>query len=1395
MLKKKYKKRALVALMIAILLLAFTGTVAVSTQVVQAEQTEAGTEAETVQDIINPDESTGVTKILLNVISDIANALTTGLSRVLNFLIGDVTDIILQTGNGVTKFYCFSFEKGNVYGVIAAIAYSLMRGIAFLALAVQLIYAIVQAIVGVSTGVRAAQLKASIGTIATSFFVLALAPMLMTQALNIRNQVTGLIIAEIYGRNNTDFGQAILSACQGAPILGGLAYGAFFFFCIRMAIDYANVALSCVVCMMSLPLCCMLGPQSTKSRLANWLTIMTSNLLVPIIDALLLSIPCLILQVDVSITQQLGRVFCMIVSCLGIQPARTWIAQAIGVSESGALRAGGQFARGAQEAWRDAKKKASDFGQKLDDAKEQDQKADAQEALAAATQGATSDALSNQNTDNFDGAENAGTGGLNETTEEQNTDIQNADDQNTEVAPEVGNMPDNQVNDDATDKAAETDEPEVTGQENGVESADKAAEDSKTADESANEQTAGIETSGQKEASDKSATTAEQGAESSATTDATESTATDTEVGGQATEQAAEQQTEEAEITEQSADETATTSENSEQSEESSATTDAAESTAADTETSEQAAEQAAEQQTEEAETTEQSADETATTSESSEQGEESSATTDATESTATDTEAGGQATEQTAGQQADQSANPAQNAEKHKASGSVAESKKSAGKSTKKKITVVDTESDAQDQDTDKSAGTDTAENAKQPIDTNTAGDSKTSTTESGTPDSGQAVEGSTAEGTASQESGGSSNTDTQQNEAYDGFTAAGIGALPQDESGLVAMQGNLEQQEQQARNDIALMKRSRRRFNRTKQSLQQQKATNDSEYRIREAGLQSQIAEANLAEEKAKAKCLAQGGKPNNDPDVQAYRQTSKSLSEDLKNLQTNHQLANASFDKQIQTIDSQISACEGAIEDTSEQVAQIQDAKAQVQDARRVISQATGQHYQASAAAASVQIAQNQALASRATLDNFEQPQIYAALSPEQRADFHRQKAKDIRKTARGQLVGGIGGAIAGAAAGSMAGGVQGSILMGQMGSDIGGAVGGKIGPVAAGFGAAAVAGPFGTAVGIAAAAGPFGPAGIAAATRPIKTMSTQVGPMWNNIIQQEIAKPFKKIPLNPVTSGTTNAGNTSIVQGNASAPQPMHQQPMSSQPIIRQPGSHYQSRASQFSNYTQPIVRNSTMLTPQDRQQYFEQQKDNFNKYYANYKEDYMNTSGNGPAPTPQRPQQPPQQRLGLDKPIKKCLNFCDFNGTFDPTSHDDPRKNKTFNKSIKTLATTLKDKGIKIGAYNPNDKNSSAETAAEKILRNAPALDKLLDANDKKALRENPLKASKEIAERLFNDPNNLNPDLVGIGKLFTTVDASVGKAVLEKRTQEFKDDTARILQMIDFAKTKDSNKK
>lgn len=243
-----------------------------------------------------------------------------------------------------------------------------------------------------------------------------------------------------------------------------------------MAVDYANVALSCVVGMMSLPFCCMLGPQSAKSRLANWLTMMTSNLLIPIIDALLISVPCLILQLDVPLTQQIGRAFCMIVCCWGIQPARMWFTQAIGVHGSGALQAGGQFARAAQELWRDAKKKADDILDKnwmmrKNRIKKQMNRRLLQQLHKELRQ------MHYQTRIHMTLMERK----VRELEVRMKLSrIRMRDNQNANVAPEVGNMLDNQIRDDVTDKAAELNEPEVTGQKDETATTEQSANETST---------------------------------------------------------------------------------------------------------------------------------------------------------------------------------------------------------------------------------------------------------------------------------------------------------------------------------------------------------------------------------------------------------------------------------------------------------------------------------------------------------------------------------------------------------------------------------------------------------------------------------------------------------------------------------------------------------------------------------------------------------------------------------------------------------------------------------------------------------------------------------------------------------------------------------------------------
>lgn len=158
---------------------------------------------------------------------------------------------------------------------------------------------------------------------------------------------------------------------------------------------------------------------------------------------------------------------------------------------------------------------------------------------------------------------------------------------------------------------------------------------------------------------------------------------------------------------------------------------------------------------------------------------------------------------------------------------------------------------------------------------------------------------------------------------------------------------------------------------------------------------------------------------------------------------------------------------------------------------------------------------------------------------------------------------------------------------------------------------------------------------------------------------------------------------------------------------------------------------------------------------------------------------------------------RCLKFSDFNGTFDPASRDDPKENQSFYNNIQTLAQSLKTSGFRIGGYNPMDKGTSAVTAeveAEKMLRNAHELYGLLNSNEKRALAVDPIRASKDIAKRLFSDPQLVSAktsNLVGVNKMFPTLDARVQAAIMNAvnkgDTSTFQEWTANILQLIDFS--------
>ena len=1279
-LKKNCRKYMFRACMVLLCSLLFVGVITPSPNIVHAAEeagtkagTEAGTEAATIEDVtdvVDTSDMGTIGKIFWNMIVDMTAALYDALQWLLSLLIGNITDIIMQTGNGITGFYCFSFDEGNVYGVISAIAYSLIRGIAFLVLSVQLIFAIVQAIVGVSTGERAAQLKSSIGSIVTSFLILALAPKLLTETIHVRNQLTSTIITQVYGAENADLGHAVSVACANIAIVGFFIFLAYLLFCIRLAIDYTFIALSCVVGMISLPFCCMLGPQSIKSRLSNWISMMASNLMTPVIDTLLLAVPCTILKVDISLLSvnlQVGRIFCVVACCFGIQPARSWFQRWLGVSDTGALSASGQTARMAQAALRAGKHAVDDWKKKRDEANLQDQQANVQEALAGAE---PLSAQYGQQADDFNG-----------------------------VPQEQAMEQNGQDTGDSTD--AIKDGAFASGQSTG-QSADNESQFNEPTDESMampEEQTRKLpeEVAGGEEhlSGDQNATADHNaGAMAETSSDAVDNT-TDANTETATPQGAAEPTT--------FAPQNDTLAEVGEK-----------------TETQTVPLGQTSDAETD-AENGEVSANATNPSGQSAEMenttvgGQDPTASTESKDAADTDAEGNPLAGKQISGAAVD--AQPGEASADEITESAVADSEAGA---TPSEQAMVETDG----------------------------------------------ADATTEEGTAQENAG-----------AYDGFT---VGNLPRDEQSLVAMQGNLEQQEQLARSDAILMRRKKRELSGRKQDLQHQRASNDAEYRIRESGLQAQVAEANLAEEKAKAQCLVRGTKPNDDPEVQAYRQTAKQLTNDLKGLQTEHQVANAALDKQIQSVDRQMAVCDGAIEDTNEQIAQIQDAKAQVQDARKEINQTGGQHYQASSAAANVQIAQNKALARIANVDNFEQPMVYAALSPEQRAQFHRQKAQALRKERRGEIAGSIVGGMTGAIVGSMAGGIEGSILTGQIGADIGSDFGRKHGAIAAVAAPAAVA----TAPYILASS-------VAEPTSVPVVTATGVGMVMAgrkaNLIRQEEKK----------AGHFTSGGGPSPINTNASSSLPV----VPSNNIVSASGSPYQSRVGMVSQYAAQstyMPSGAKFLTPKDRMDCFEQQRKNYRQYYEQFRGgSNSGMSGNTQQNSSSQKTSDTQptnssSQAKVYKPLPVCYKFSNIADTLRKNvGKRDKKQSNDYKQMRNQLAEAIIRSKQPILDYDPtrgSDKQKlvHANTAAQKRLEMSLPINNLLSADDKMALKNSNQIAS--IANRLYNTYPAEIKNLIGDDSTNDLFNSSRNDIkIKEKAKNDIISQLQIALQLVDFS--------
>lgn len=863
-------------------------------------------EEETMRDLVEEDELSGAGKIVYKILSVWMRGMIEGIYTIKFALIGKISDIIMQNGSNYSResYYSFNFNQGNIYGLISAIAYSVIRGVAYVILSAELIYAIVQSIVGVSTGGKAAELKETILSIVFGFIILAIMPTLMTYAFEMRNGFTSAIITGVYGEDSVEFETAIKSVCDNYIFFGFFLYIAYTVFCFKLALDYVFVCVSCVVGMFAFPFCVILGPRSIKSRLQNWSSIMIGNLITPVIDTLLLAIPAMIMRgsgVDAGSMgndfihfNYLARLFAIIASCWAIQPARQWFLKWVGVADSGALGQTARLAGLAKDAFHKGKEVLGKNKEDKEAAAEHDAKADAQDAMDNAQNGGGNETAGNGNGANINPAsleENS------KTIEQSGSNSSNEDSVSSDD-PKAAVNPVDDAKEAANGEPIDASKFEGFDTQN-IDNQSGADADDKSAEKSAekNDSKSGKHTDSAHKAGNKEKSGSE-----------AEPVPVKPPVDGKS-----------AKAEDTDSDSTDNSSVNK---------TD--ETSTADNEVSD-----------------DQEPPDGTIVSEAERKSFEGADSEDA--------------------EQAEQSA-PQEQVKNPSSAGQGAEA----------------------------GVGADSKHSGK------------------------EKKEGKGVPGLGADISG------------YGGFEA---GELPTTQEGLVEAQEQLEAQDRQARSDTAILKASRDALKGERGRLREEQQAEDNLYAAQEKGLNEQIADANVEAKQAALDTSPAGKERKAKADL-----TKAMLEKDLRGVQAEREKMNAGYDRRVGDIDRRISACDAGILDGETQSAAIEEETKAVQSARQALSEAQGQKYVSSAEGARAQLTRNQALADTANLDNFEQKDIYAALSPKQRAEFHRQKAAALRQGARSRTIGAVAVGAAGVMAGSMAG-VEGSSLGLEVGATVG------------------------------------------------------------------------------------------------------------------------------------------------------------------------------------------------------------------------------------------------------------------------------------------------------------------------------------------------------------------
>lgn len=287
-----------------------------------------------------------IDKAVAHVFAGIGN----GIYGVLDILNASLDRIIFGRLLSNPPLFTFDLGKGNIWGIVGAVMYRILRDILIVGAFVVFIYRLATATWKSGVMAKSALLEAFSGLIG-SIAMMALMPYFLDVALYIRDLILYFVgttgATALFGAEGTTLSiTEPLAEVAGKSIVNGLLYIGSVLLNGYFAITYVAVALSmCINFFMFPPIAIMASWD--KSLVGSWVKEVLSDLLVPILDAILIMIPAFVGMYGstLGIAEGFGVAVMELGICYCIIPARVSMRRKLGLSinpmESfGAMQAG-----------------------------------------------------------------------------------------------------------------------------------------------------------------------------------------------------------------------------------------------------------------------------------------------------------------------------------------------------------------------------------------------------------------------------------------------------------------------------------------------------------------------------------------------------------------------------------------------------------------------------------------------------------------------------------------------------------------------------------------------------------------------------------------------------------------------------------------------------------------------------------------------------------------------------------------------------------------------------------------------------------------------------------------------------------------------------------------------